>query len=142
MSYFPWTDLHICREKNIKLNFDKFNIAREVTFGGFKLSGKRKIGDSANRVYLNPSDARIDAITQIKRPDNRKDVQSLLGHVDQLKRWLPEISFKTTNLRRLASNLKPFRWTMDLEKEFLALKDQIQKHVQLSPLDLSKEIHV
>ena len=98
--------------------------------------------DSTDRVYLNPSDARIDAITQIKRPDNRKDVQSLLGHVNQLKSWLPEISFTTTNLRRLTSSSKPFKWNMDLENEFQALKEQIQKRIQLSPLDLSKEIHV
>ena len=98
--------------------------------------------DSTDRVYLNPSDARIDAITQIKRPDNRKDVQSLLGHVNQLKSWLPEISFTTTNLRRLTSSSKPFKWNMDLENEFQALKEQIQKRIQLSPLDLSKKIHV
>ena len=47
-------------------------------------------------VYLNPSDARLDAITQIKIPENRKDVQSLLGNVNHLKSWLPEILFTTT----------------------------------------------
>ena len=134
--------LQICREKNIKLNVDKFDIGREVNFGGVKISGKKEKGDPTDRVYLNPSDARIDAITQIKRPENRKDVQSLLGHVNQLKSWLPEVSFTTTNLRRLTSSSTPFKWTEDLDKEFLALKDLIQKRVQLSPLDLSKEIHV
>ena len=80
----------------IKLNVEKFNIGREVTFGGVKLSGKREIGNSTDMVYLNPSDARLDAITQIKIPENRKDVQSLLGNVNHLKSWLPEILFTTT----------------------------------------------
>ena len=130
------------QRENIKLNVEKFNIGREVNFGGVKLSGKKEAGDTTDRVYLNPSDVRIEAITKIKRPENRKDVQSLLGHVNQLKSWLPEVSFTTTNLRRLTSSSTPFKWNQDLEKEFLALKDQIQKRVQLSPMDLNKQIHV
>ena len=134
--------LQICRKKNIKLNGTKFEVGRQVTFGGVTITGKREVGDEKTRVYISPTEARLDALANIKTPKSRKDVQSIIGMINQLKSWLPEISLVTTNLRKLTSPNVRFAWSEDLNKELEEVKNRIKSRVQLSPLDLSRPIHI
>ena len=52
--------LLLCRDKNMKLNPDKFEVSHKVTFGGVELSGERKLGDKARKVYITPAIKRLE----------------------------------------------------------------------------------
>ena len=77
--------LTLCREKNIKLNPNKFNIGHEVQFGGVDLKGIQKSGDSRRRVYMAPAERRLEEFLAIKPPQHKKDVLRIIGLACQLK---------------------------------------------------------
>ena len=89
-----------------------------------------------------PAERRLEEFLAIKPPQHKKDVMRILGLACQLKRWVPEMAISTIHLRKLSSIHARFTWTSDLQKELDQLKIAIKNHVQLSPLDTSKPIHL
>ena len=116
--------MEICRSKNIKLNPAKFSIGHEVQFGGVDLKGIKAQGDRTRKVYIAQASRRLEEFLSIETPQNKKDVQRIIGLANQLKRWVPEMAFSTVHLRRLSSVHARFLWTPDLEAELTKLKQQ------------------
>ena len=133
--------LEICREKNIKLNPEKFQVGHQVQFGGVDLCGRKLPGDKERRVYITPSHTRLEEFFKIETQKCKKDVQRIIGMTNQLKKWIPNVAFKSVNLRKLSSVNVKFMWNNDLSKELEELKGSIKNCVKLSPMDTSKPIH-
>merc|ERR1711954_346219 len=79
--------LKICREKNLKLNPFKFKIGPEVDFGGTRIRF-RKVN---NRVQITPSQQKIEERMGKDPPKTKKQLQSVLGSLNQLSTWMPQI---------------------------------------------------
>eukprot|EP00730_Choanoeca_flexa_P009230 TRINITY_DN12614_c0_g2_i1.p1 TRINITY_DN12614_c0_g2~~TRINITY_DN12614_c0_g2_i1.p1 ORF type:complete len:1337 (+),score=253.89 TRINITY_DN12614_c0_g2_i1:1150-5160(+) len=69
------------------------------------------------QVKIQPS--KIDAICKIKEPQNKHDVQVLLGLVNWIRRFLPNLAHHLTPLTNLLKKDKVFEWG---EKEAAALQ--------------------
>ena len=68
-------------------------------------------------------------------PRDRKEAQVLIGMVNQLSSWVPEISIKAKGLRQLTSTKSPYTWTSDLDREWIEVKEAIKAAISLSPVD-------
>ena len=90
---------------------------------------------------ITPENAKLDALLAMERPKNKRDCQVIVGMLNQLSNWIPNLSFKAKGLRMLTGN-KKFIWTSDMEKEWLEMKEAIKTTVALSPLDPSLPIHL
>ena len=66
-----------CTKKNLKLAPSKFELGKEVTFGGTKISAHTL--SSTNCIFLEPTDHRVEALQEIARPENKKEVQIFCG---------------------------------------------------------------
>ena len=79
--------LSICREKNLKLNPSKFKIGPQVELGGTVI----KYSESNKRVQITHSEQKVKELMGKEAPKTKKDIQSILGSLNQLSTWLPQI---------------------------------------------------
>lgn len=117
------------REKGLVFNPTKCHISqRQVSFFGniYSSSG------------VSPDPAKVNAIQQIKRPSNVKELQSFLGLVTYLGPYIPKLSELTAPLRVLLQKDSAFQWHTEQEIAFETIKEQICKSTTLSYFQPSK----
>ena len=123
----------------MKLKPQKFECGTRVTYGGCVLS---IVGASGGRqVLITPETAKLDALVNMERPKTKREAQVIVGMMNQLSGWIPNLSFRAKGLRQLTGN-KKFLWTGDLEEEWLEMKKDIRNSIALSPLDPTLPIHL
>ncbi|XP_061136628.1 uncharacterized protein LOC133155378 [Syngnathus typhle] len=71
-------------------------------------------------VQMDP--AKVSAVTQWPRPDNRKKVQQFLGFANFYRRFIRGFSATAAPLHALTSSTTPFCWTTEAEAAFQELK--------------------
>ena len=126
--------LNTCRRQNIKLNPDKFDVGTSVVYGGCQLSSVVPKKGSP-RIFIDPTTTKIDALVNMDPPRDRKGAQVLIGMVNQLSSWVPELSLKAKGMRQLTSFKTPFMWTDNLDQEWAEVKKAIKAANSLSPID-------
>ncbi|CAI5660683.1 unnamed protein product [Oreochromis niloticus] len=105
-----------CRQKNIKLNADKFKLKqKETTYIGHQLT--------CNGLKIDPE--KVRAIEQMPRPTDVKAVQRLLGMVNYLAKFCPHLSDHCDLLRQLTHKDSEWNWTTRHDDAFQRLKETI-----------------
>ena len=127
--------LSICRRKNMKLNPDKFKVGKSVEFGGTTV----KYSPANERVQISPSEAKIEELLGCDPPKTKKDLQSILGSLNQLSQWIPQVKCKIPLMHKLCGANNQFHTSPQLEEEFSTMKKYIKRTVVLSPLEVEKE---
>ena len=61
--------LEVCLKKNMKLHPDKLQIGRKVTFGGMIIEAWKAKSDAERRVYMSPSEEKLQAFLDLKTPE-------------------------------------------------------------------------
>lgn len=93
--------LNRARKYNVKFNKEKIQYCKDqVTFLGHLFDQKG--------MSLNPS--RIEAVKKLK-PNNKKELQRLLGLINYLRSFIPNFSELTTPLRNLLKKDTEWQWT-------------------------------
>ncbi|XP_054278887.1 uncharacterized protein K02A2.6-like [Macrosteles quadrilineatus] len=104
------------REKNLKLNRKKMKLRQtEVSFMGHVLSN----------TGLRPDLSKVQAITEMKKPENVKDVQRFLGFVNYLARFVPTLSDLCEPLRQLTKKESAWIWDETHNRSFDKIKQSI-----------------
>lgn len=119
------------RKINLKLNVKKCEIGlQKIKFLGqnFECSG------------MSPEMNKVDAIQNMPQPTCVKDLQRFLGMVNYLANYLPNMSEKSVNLRKLLKKSNLWCWEDIHTKEFTELKNLICKAPILSYYDVRKPI--
>jgi len=122
--------LQRAREQNLKLNKKKLKLClAEVSYMGHRLT---KDG-------LSPDPAKVRAISEMPRPDNKKAVERFLGCLQYLSRFLPQLAEVAAPLRLLTEQSAIFTWQTQQEQAFQSLKSMITKAPVLKYYDLKVE---
>ena len=109
--------LERCREKKIKLNKEKVEFKKkEIGYLGHVLGEKG----------ITPDPKKIDAIDAFPDPQNKADLQRLLGMIGYLQKFTPQLSEKATVLRELVKDGITFRWSADHKKAFEEIKAMLK----------------
>ena len=124
----------------MKIAPSKFQLGSSVIFGGTVIESQNHAGGKT--VYLSPTQEKLDAFLDFPTPSCKTDVQSIMGAVAQLKRWVPGIMLLSTGMQKLTGNSTPFFWNQDLQGELDAMKSALKEHVKLTPLDTSTDLLV
>merc|ERR1712081_150239 len=130
--------LKICRKKNLKLNPSKFKIGNQVDFGGTRL----RFSKANNRVQISPSQQKIEELMGKEPPKTKKQLQSVLGSLNQLATWMPQIKSHIPLMRKLSGGNNQFKESEQLNQEFELMKNQLKKTVTLSPLKIGRELNL
>lgn len=89
------------REKEVKLNSDKLAVGlTEVQYFGHILS--------ADGLKTDPG--RIVAICDMEHPRDRKELETVLGMINYLAKFSPNLSEITHPMRQLLHNTSEFIW--------------------------------
>ena len=127
----------ILKEAGIKLNLQKSNFSSQETLilghvftaskDGFQISVKKK---------------RIDAITKIDKPRNKKQLRHFLGSCNFLARNLPDYRKKASKLYKLTGSKVKFEFTKEHEKIFEDIKELVKSPavIYLPKLDAKKRL--
>ena len=94
--------LQRARDCNLKLNPDKSRIRKtEVLYIGHVLTGNR----------VKPDASKLEAITKMPAPEDKHGVQRLLGMVNYVAKFAPNVSEKTAPLLELLKKDVAWHWT-------------------------------
>ncbi|KAI8498512.1 hypothetical protein Bbelb_237140 [Branchiostoma belcheri] len=119
------------RENRVKLNEDKCILASpEVGYFGHTLT---KDG-------LKPDPKKIEAITGMKPPANKAEVMTMLGMVNYLAKFTPNLSEVTAPIRELLRDDVEFVWDDKRERAFSDTKKVVAEASTLSYYDPSREV--
>lgn len=114
--------LEIFKEVDILLNHDKcvFNV-KAIKFLGHELSSSG----------VRPLDKYIKVVENFREPITIDEVQSFLGLINYVNKWIPDMATKSESLRRLLTlklgknaNISP-HWGPEQAKSFLVLKNSL-----------------
>ena len=108
--------LETTKKNNIKLNFDKIQYKqKEVEFFSktYTIQGCK------------PSDMKVTAITETPKPTTLKDLQTFLGMVQYLSKFLPRIAEIAEPLRDLTKKPPPYAWGPENNHAFDSIKKEI-----------------
>lgn len=104
------------KQVNMKFNLAKFKFQREkVEYMGHVITGKG----------LEVSPTKIEAITNMPRPKNRTETQRLLGMVNYLSRFLPQLSEVCEPLRKLIHKDNSWAWQHPQEAAYNKIKQLV-----------------
>ena len=120
-----------CKERNITLNKDKIQLKMpEVRFLGHLLT--------ANGVQADPD--KVRAITEMPNPTDVKGVQRLLGVVNYLSKFLPQLSEVCEPLRTLTLKETLWCWLDVHDQAFKRIKELVTEAPVLRYYDPSEEL--
>ena len=105
--------LQRARESNLKLNPDKCKIrSTEVLY----------IGHVLTTDGVKPDVSKLEAITSMPTPEGKHGIQRLLGMVNYMAKFLPNISEVTSPLRELLKKDVAWHWSERHEQSFNDIK--------------------
>ena len=118
--------LNRCVEKSIKLNKEKIKLrCKEVPYMGNMLTPDGLKADAT----------KIKAITEMPAPTDVTGVRRLMGMVNYLMRFMPNLSMMLEPIRQLTLKNHPFEWTEKQETAFKKIKQTIASDQVLKYFD-------
>ena len=125
--------LHRCVEVDMHLNPDKIHLnASEVPF----------FGNVLTRNGIKLAQSKIKAIKDWPTPTNVKELQSFLGMVNYLSRFIPNLSRLHAQLQALTRKDTPFVWTLVHDKAFHSLKCAISSNCLLQFYNPDADLYI
>ena len=105
-----------CREYDLRLNFDKCEFRKDsITYVGHQLTSEG----------VKPDPEKIRAVNQMKRPENVKELQSFMGFIQYLGKFIQNMSQISAPLRVLLEKATSWHWNSEQEFAFNELKRQV-----------------
>ena len=108
--------LEASRRNNIGLNSDKFQ---------FKSSSVNFFGHTITNKGLEPASEKVEAIRNLKKPNNCKELLTALGMITYLNRFSAKLADLTAPLRELTKKDVHFHWEDRHDKAFELIKEEL-----------------
>jgi hypothetical protein len=123
--------LERAKNKGIKFNPDKCIIAvQEVPFFGHLITSNG----------LKPDPSKIEAVTKLGVPQNRTELETLLGMVNYLQKFSPNLAEVTSPMRSLLKKDIEFVWDHTQTDAFNKMKELISQSPVLAFFDHNKPV--
>ena len=117
--------------KNLKLNPDKLVVgATEVQYFGHIISSEG----------LKPDPAKVKAVQDMSPPINKKELQNILGMINYLAKFAPQLSETTKPMRDLLKENVDFIWDHKQDEALKKAKELILSQHVLAYFDPSEPI--
>ncbi|KAF0739490.1 Uncharacterized protein FWK35_00028159 [Aphis craccivora] len=121
------------RQYNIKFNLTKLQYSlKEVKFMGLKFNEKG----------MSPDEERIKVIKQLQIPHNKKELQQILGVVNFLRQFLPNLSEIIGPMRELLKKEVLWNWTKVHTNSLEKVKSLISEKSLLVHFDAKQPVQI
>lgn len=116
---------------NIKFNINKFQ---------YKQPTVRYMGHIISADGISPNEEYLKAIFDLQNPKNRKELQSILGTVNYIREYIPNLADLIHPLRSLLKKNTKFVWTVNHTECLNKIKKAVASVADLSNFDPNKKI--
>ena len=106
------------------------------------LRQKEFMGHIITTEGLKPDPDKVKAVEEMPQPTNKKELQSLLGFVNYLTKFMPNLAEVTQPLRELTRKEARFIWAPQHDKAFQQVKSLVTQHPVLRFYDVNKEVTI
>lgn len=119
------------RDNNMKLSPQKCEFRKsQITYVGHVLTDKG----------LQPDPEKVRAVQNMTRPTNKQEVQTFMGFITYLGKFLPNLSEVSAPLRSLTEKDVSFHWDSEQEASFQKLKNLVTDSPVLRYYDPKKPL--
>ncbi|MCG7876437.1 MAG: RNase H-like domain-containing protein [Candidatus Thiodiazotropha endolucinida] len=122
-----------CEDIGLTLNKDKCVIG---------VSSVTYIGHVLTQEGIKPDESKLKAISEMPAPTDKKGVMRLLGTVNYLAKFVPDMSQITEPIRMLLRQDVEFEWNSEQEVAFKKVKDILTSDPVLKYFDVSKPVTI
>jgi hypothetical protein len=133
---------HLQHLRKTFLKCRKYGISLNPKKSLFALREGRLLGHivSADGVKIDP--ARIEAIQKLSLPRSKKDIQSFLGTINFIRRFIANFVELTKHITCMLRKDSEVKWTEEAKHSFEAIKEAIMTaHVLISP-NFDKDFYI
>ena len=110
------TLLQTARRCKVKLNYDKLR---------FKCTEVDFYGKTYTTDWCKPAQNKITAIIKMPHPSSKKEVQSFIGMINYLTKFLPKLTELSEPIRELIKEKVPFNWGPEHQESFAMPKKEL-----------------
>ncbi|CAB3985329.1 Hypothetical predicted protein [Paramuricea clavata] len=123
--------LHRARERNIKFNKKKIQL---------RVTEVKYLGNIVSAKGFTPDPEKIKAIVEMPLPKSKQDLQRLLGMVNYLSQYIPNMSEITAPLRTLLKKDIQWSWHNEHQKALERIKKVLTSSPVLHFYDIDKPV--
>ena len=80
------------------------------------------LGHEIDENGFKPNEEKVEAILKLKPPENTKELESFLGAIQYMAKYLPKLSERTDRLRKLLKKNEQWKWGPEQETDFNRIK--------------------
>ena len=121
------------RKANVKFNRQKVQLNRtEVKY----------LGHIVSKDGMRPDPAKVEAIQSMQKPTDKAGIQRLIGTLNFLRSYIPNMSALTEPLRELLKNDVLWTWGPKQQESFNMVKRILTSKPVLQYFDVNKETHL
>ncbi|UYV84945.1 K02A2.6-like [Cordylochernes scorpioides] len=121
--------LEKAKEKNIKFDLTKAQIC---------LTKVRFLGHVISQNGIDPEPNKIDKLITLKRPEDKKSLQRIMGLYNYLGKFIPNLAASTSNIRGILRKNVVWHWGPKQDGEFDHIKECVRNAPSLAHFDKSK----
>lgn len=119
------------REYNVRFNKNKCKFEQQEV---------KYMGHLFTREGIKVDEEKIRAIIQMKQPKNKEELDTFLGMITYVGRFVPNLSEKNATLRNLKKKNVIWHWDANAQKSFLDLKTALTQAPVLKYYDVNKPV--
>ncbi|GBO09304.1 Retrovirus-related Pol polyprotein from transposon 17.6 [Araneus ventricosus] len=123
--------LERARSVNIKFNPDKLQ---------YRVSEVKYVGQIISKSGIKPDPDHIKAIVEMPTPKSKTEIRRLLGMINFLSKFIPNVSKVTAPLREIIHENVEFNWGKEQEMPFENIKELLTKTPILKVFSANDEI--
>ena len=120
----------------------RFEISLNPKKSQFALEDGKLLGHVVSAAGVQTDPERVKAIQALTLPRSKKDIQSFLGKIIFLRRFIPNFAELVKHITSMLKKGAEVRWTDAARKYFDSIKKAIMQAPTLISPDYSKEFHL
>ena len=120
------------RQANAKFSLDKLQL---------KIPQAKYMGHLISHEGIRPDPYKVNAVTQMPKPDDRKGIERLFGMVKYLSSFIPHESDVTAPLRNLLKDT-PWKWQPEHAATLQRIKESLTSNPVLAFYDVKKPVKI
>ena len=126
--YSTYNTEHIKHLEKFFLKCKKYGISLNPRKSNFALEEGKLLGQIISNDGINIDPERISAILKVEDPRSKKEVQLFIGHVNVLRRFIPNFADILININNMLKKDHEIKWTIDARIYLKILNRLSQKH--------------
>ena len=120
----------------------KFGISLNPKKSHFALEERKLLRHIISKDGIRIDPARVEAIGQIAMPRNKKEVQSIVGKVNFLRRFIIDYVEKMRNITEMLRKDSEIKWSLEAIKSFEEIKTALTKAPILISPNFEKDFQI